>query len=162
MVAWTANQISTLREMWALGIPGKKIGELLGKTRSATLGKARSIGLNRKNETDIEKPKPAKKVSAPKPPPPPKPPKPIIVAPPKMIQTEKTQLEVESQSEHWVPFMEQNGAHCKWIVTGHEELVTMVCGSPRVHDKPYCPRHCHLAYAPPQARRTPPRPSYRR
>ena len=48
--AWSASEIETVRSMWSAGKSAGQIGERLGRSRNAILGKVRRMGLHRKDE----------------------------------------------------------------------------------------------------------------
>jgi hypothetical protein len=46
---WTLSEDRTLAQMWARGLTAALIGERLGKSRDAILGRIRRLGLNRQS-----------------------------------------------------------------------------------------------------------------
>lgn len=59
--AWTPELIEELRDLWARGLTGSKIGDALGMTKDAVIGKAHRLKLP-------SRPSPIRKGSKPKPP----------------------------------------------------------------------------------------------
>lgn len=151
---WTKDEEEKLKKLWEQGLTSAKIASIMGKSRNSIIGKAHAKKFRR--NYDGKPPETHRVAKRVKPAPPPKPapkavPKPAItipkfLAPKPIAPTERTQLEPEPLKPTWVPFLEQGPNHCKWIVAGEKET-SMVCGDVRVHDRPYCPKHCDKAYA---------------
>ncbi len=58
-MAWTDEAVETLRTMWAAGASAREIGERVGTTRNAVIGKANRLGLS--HRAKAAKPKPEAK-----------------------------------------------------------------------------------------------------
>jgi len=58
-MSWTDEAVQLLKELWLEGRSAREIGERLGMTRNAVIGKANRMGLAHKTKT------PAPRVSAP-------------------------------------------------------------------------------------------------
>lgn len=68
------------------------------------------------------------------------------------------------QSPHAVTFAQLTDDHCRWPLGDPSQPDFMFCGATRHieirkdgthHEKPYCARHCRVAYASPRAAQTP-------
>jgi hypothetical protein len=147
---WTEDRIGTLKRMFADGEAFSVIGNELGISRNAAIGKARRLGLPargqgvnpivRKNrspknrrpttlagrEAARARPKPAPVVALSPPPP-----APILVAPP---PRNLTVMELELDD-------------CRWPITDHPPH--LFCGNLRAPALRYCPFHARLAHARP-------------
>jgi GcrA cell cycle regulator len=148
MSGWTQERYEILTKLWKEGQSGSQIGSVLGITRNAVMGKVAALGLQR-GKNKIQR--------SPKPPGPPGPrnepaPSPVARKPiqksilPVLIPTEKVDLATEEACDTWVEFGELKETHCKWIVSPSHVRPHMFCGAPRVHEKPYCGRHCDMSY----------------
>jgi len=58
---WTQERVNKLAKMWDIGMTGPEMGAALGTSRSAVLSKVRSLGLPKRQNTDIPRPKNPKK-----------------------------------------------------------------------------------------------------
>jgi GcrA cell cycle regulator len=161
---WTEEMLTTLGALWAEGQTGQAIGDHIGKTRNAVLGKVAAMGLQRRNGSKSRKPKlklkplqrPPKAFIPPAPKP--MPPKPKVIEP-ILIPTEKMELEPEIRKETWIPFMENPEGFCKWIVASNP---TMCCGVKSVSGRPYCEEHVRIGHKPSEPPRSRQWPSHRR
>lgn len=45
-----------------------------------------------------------------------------------------------------IPLIEVNDKKCRWPLGGREERATRFCGDQVSFGKPFCPKHCGLAY----------------
>ena len=55
-MAWTDQTVETLRTMWVAGASAREIGEHIGATRNAVIGKANRLGLAHRAKTTKLKP----------------------------------------------------------------------------------------------------------
>jgi GcrA cell cycle regulator len=118
---WNATQLTILRSMWAARATGLEIGDALGTSRSAVLGKLRRLGLVR-SKGAIRKPPREPKVEPfpfiarkPMPPPPP-----VLKPGP-------------------VTIVDLAPRHCRWI--SGEPSNALYCGVAQEYGSPYCPKH---------------------
>ena len=142
---WDDNNVSKLRELWDQGLPTAQIGKLLGFTKNAVVGKAHRIGLERRpspiRRTAV---KPDRKKAR----------SPII---PKLnFETAKDEL----KEKVFVPqtfqpvvknlFSKNVNRGCEWPEGHPDESDFKFCGKERFEDKPYCLKHCAVAYVIPE------------
>ena len=142
---WDDSNVSKLRELWDQGLPTAQIGKLLGFTKNAVVGKAHRIGLERRpspiRRTAV---KPDRKKAR----------SPIIP---------KLNFEITKQEEKEIPVAQQNfqpvvknfftknvKRGCEWPEGHPDENDFKFCGQERFEDKPYCLKHCAVAYVIPE------------
>ena len=53
MNEWTENDDNTLIDMWGKHLPASRIGVVLGKSKSAVIGRARRLGLEKRAPTNL-------------------------------------------------------------------------------------------------------------
>lgn len=137
---WTDERTETLKKLWADGLSCSQIaGALGGITRNAVIGKAHRLGLAgrfTKRQERPAKPKPHLKNRCVK----------LAAARAEPI----VELEAETPTNAKL-FEELEAHHCRWPCSG-EGLDTIFCGADVLEDFSYCPRHCRIAYRPPERR----------
>ena len=120
---WTEDRLAKLRELWHKKLQITKIREELGVSRNAVAGKAHRLGLE-KRQSPIKpsiKPKTQKNewdesLRGPKP------------------------LRLVLRSLEW------SRNKCLWPYGDPKNLDFKFCGEPVLSGKPYCLKHCELAY----------------
>ena len=120
---WTEDRLAKLRELWDKKLSITKIGEELGVSRNAVAGKAHRLGLE-KRQSPIKpsiKPKTQKNewddtLRGPKP------------------------LRLVLRSLEW------SRNKCLWPYGDPKNLDFKFCGERVLSGKPYCLKHCELAY----------------
>ena len=142
---WDDSNVSRLRELWDQGLPTAQIGKLLGFTKNAVVGKAHRIGLERRpspiRRTAV---KPDRKKAR----------SPIIpklnfeVA--KTEVKEKTVLQQNFQPVVKNLFNKSTKRGCEWPEGHPDESDFKFCGKERFEEKPYCIKHCAVAYVIPE------------
>jgi GcrA cell cycle regulator len=124
-MTWTEERIADLMRMWTAGHSGSYIGNALGVSKSAVIGKAHRLKLPSRPSpirlsTSPRKPKPApmtKRV--------------IKVIPKPILRAARP----------------RNGAPaCLWPIGDPGEADFHFCDAETVPGKPYCPEHCAQAY----------------
>ena len=142
---WDDSDVSKLRELWDQGLPTAQIGKLLGFTKNAVVGKAHRIGLERRpspiRRTAV---KPDRKKAR----------SPIIP---------KLNFEIVKEEQKEIPVIQQNfqpvvknlfikklKRGCEWPEGHPDENDFKFCGKERFEDKPYCLKHCAVAYVIPE------------
>ena len=138
---WDDNNVSKLKELWDQGLPTAQIGKLLGFTKNAVVGKAHRIGLERRpspiRRTAV---KPDRKKAR----------SPII---PKLnFELEKgtnkennfSQVTFQPSVKNLFSYNAKRG--CEWPEGHPDETDFKFCGKERFEDKPYCIKHCAVAY----------------
>jgi GcrA cell cycle regulator len=126
---WSERDTETLRKLAKTGKSYKQIGEILGYTRNACIGKARREGIC-KAPSDLT-PRAKKFV-----------PKPVTKAvPPTPIPPD-----IKAPAMLLIPMMELTSNNCRYPI-GEDEN-TLFCGLPRHRGRPYCKQHADVCYKP--------------
>ena len=138
LVFWTPALVEKLTDLWASGMPCSAIGEELGCTRNAVIGKAHRMGLQSRSVPPKKSPRPRVKTE------------PIVrvrkPTPPKPILPEVTTMQPEPIAEpvrEGVSFAELGHVQCKFP---SESAPFSFCGDTRVPGYPYCATHCRVCY----------------
>lgn len=114
---WTEERVTRLKSLWGEGRTASQIAVILGDvTRNAVIGKAHRLGLKGR-PSPIRKEKTAAT---------PKPARRAVVQVPRATRV--------------------NDRQCHWPIGHPREPGFHFCGDPAVEDKPYCGKHCNLAY----------------
>ena len=120
---WTESRLAKLRELWDEKLSISKIGEALGVSRNAIAGKAHRLGLE-KRQSPI---KPT-------------------------IKTQKTITEWNEEELGPKPLrlilrnLEWSRSKCLWPSGDPKNTDFKFCGDAVLSGKPYCLKHCSLAY----------------
>ncbi len=138
-MTWTDAKIDTAARMWAEGYTSGCIGQAVGKTRNAVIGKLGRMGLiglpaeNRKRAVDraqaIRQRRECRQRAA------------APVAPPKA----KKPPVAKPAPPEGIPIEALTNTTCRWPV--HDELPPRYCGQ-HSHTGRYCPEHERRAVAP--------------
>ena len=133
---WTQTKEKILKAMWGKGSSAREIGDKVGATKNAVIGKARRLELEtRIPENFVTKTKkaPVKKV-APPPPPPSRPPTPGV--------------KYLSRGNASDLLMSLSADNCRWP-DGHPSGDDLTfCAGKKQGSSPYCKIHSEIAYAP--------------
>ena len=142
---WNDENVIKLKELWDQGLPTAQIGKLLGFTKNAVVGKAHRIGLERRpspiRRTAV---KPDRKKAR----------SPVI---PKL--NFETSKEVTSNQNKGLKkfkplviniFSPITKRGCEWPEGHPDEIGFHFCEKERFEDKPYCLKHCAVAYIVPE------------
>jgi hypothetical protein len=163
---WTEEKVAVLKQMHEAGEPFSSIGFAVGMTRNATIGKARRLGLMRREMRKtaikvVREPKP--KVARPE--------KPRGIIPagglPKDPEARRdvfcaiadkangrfaaTMVKVAHAGSPGVLFLERSVFACAMPLPGWDDLPVdekRVCGRPVQHPTSYCPTCARIVYAP--------------
>ena len=126
MSKWTDEAVEKLKEMWVSGKTAREISEELGGfSRNAVIGKANRMGLSTPKSKDESPPPPTPKVESP-------PQKKAVQRPVRIPSYSKKSREHLCQWPHGEP--------------GKEDF--HFCESPSEPGRPYCAKHCEMAYRP--------------
>ena len=150
---WTEEKVSELRELWDQGLPTSQIGRILSFTKNAVVGKAHRIGLERRPspiKRSIMKPD-RKKARAP------------------LMPNLSISLKSDNNFEHKNKYnyyysidsnekyfkknnliINNKSLGCEWPNGHPNEINFKYCGEEKVEGKPYCSKHCELAYIVPE------------
>lgn len=168
---WTNEAIEILKKRWAEKLSAQKIGDELGTTRNAVIGKINRLGLGRKSSgprAKEEKPVPVEPVVEPVID------KPIeiiasaviaLMADPETLEaSEAPELEEtlasvatanEPRPENSKTIWELGYGDCRWnLSSGMEHPSPYYCGEPALIGKSYCLAHCRVAYVPASSAKT--------
>ncbi len=118
-MTWTPERVAELKRLWATGATTSEIGRMLNITKNAVVGKSHRLGLP-------GRPSPIKREIA-KAPPSPTPPPTMVKTPPPAV-------------------VEYDGPPCQWPFGEPGTADFHFCGAPAIPDRPYCDKHCKLAY----------------
>ncbi len=161
------GRVARLREMWAAGLSGSKIGLTLGTTRCAVISKAHRIGLPARGGSNPTKPnkyarastrteyrskKPARAA--------PKPMTPLraflrdVQAPGLPMLDCADDLSIPADRRKRLVDLESG--ECRWPIGDPQHADFGFCAAPQLSGTPYCSHHACRAYAPtiPAARHT--------
>ncbi|MDH5411483.1 MAG: GcrA family cell cycle regulator [Alphaproteobacteria bacterium] len=114
---WTEERVTKLKSLWGEGRTASQIAVLLGDvTRNAVIGKAHRLGLK-------GRPSPIRKDKTVTPKPARRP----------AVQASRPAGKVSDRQCHWpIGHPREPGFH--------------FCGAQAIDDKPYCAKHCNVAY----------------
>ena len=141
---WTFEKEVTLRRMWSEGHSARVIGEALGMSRCAVLGKRFRLQLPFPLGGFQKVPRPYKRRDVVRKAPKPKPVPPSVLMPAKPVQP------VTYPKPRWLTLNELGPRHCRWP-EGNGPFV--FCGAD-IDEGPYCARHVIEARPPPRIRKT--------
>jgi len=125
---WNPTQLTILRSMWAARATGLEIGDALGTSRSAVLGKLRRLGMVR-SAGAIRKPPREPKVE-----------KFPYIARGKPKPAPETLRPGPVTMEHLA------AKHCRWI-EGSPTPDPLYCGVAQQYGSPYCQKHTRMSFA---------------
>ena len=141
---WDENNVNKLRDLWDQGLPTAQIGKLLGFTKNAVVGKAHRIGLERRpspiRRTAVKPDR--KKARSP-------------VMPKLNFETNKETNSPQKENLVFQPAVKNlintnPKRGCEWPEGHPDEVDFHFCGKERFEDKPYCIKHCSVAYVIPE------------
>lgn len=124
---WTPERITRLKELWLEGLPARRIGNLMGCSKNTIIGKARRLGLPRR-ESPIKR----------------KPGAPL----PKPKRRAKPLLKVVATRRVPPPREPQFFTSCQWIDGKPTPDDSCKCGAPVLIGAPYCAAHWTKAWRP--------------
>lgn len=146
---WPVEHDAILRRMAAEGHSGAVIGQVLGKSRNAILGRAWRMGVKLAGS-------PPPRVSRPRFPPKPKPARIAKLAKPKgrmdisikgavKFSAPPTPVPIETPGENAKPLLDLTFGDCRWPVNDGEDSTHgfLFCADPKTLESPYCA--CHAA-----------------
>lgn len=159
-MGWTAEKIEQLNKLWSEGMSITEIGKILGMTRNAVVGKAHRLGLAKRPSPIARAPGPR---PAAQPAPAAQPTRPVVAPAPAAavsapvveapVVTPKPALPVMPQPVRPRPAPAfratrvANGPACRWPIGDPKSPDFHFCGSPSIEGKPYCEKHCAMAYS---------------
>ena len=144
IMPWDENNVNKLRDLWDQGLPTAQIGKLLGFTKNAVVGKAHRIGLERRpspiRRTAVKPDR--KKARSP-------------VMPKLNFETNKETNSPQKENLVFQPAVKNlintnPKRGCEWPEGHPDEVDFHFCGKERFEDKPYCIKHCSVAYVIPE------------
>nr|QBM02683.1 hypothetical protein [uncultured archaeon] len=157
---WSARMVANLTQLWAEGYSASMIGERLGISRNAVIGKVHRLRLPKPS---VKVPHvsqkrvlvPRQAVSAASPPPPKEKPREVppqvrvlpvvpVVAVPAIIPRPVSAI----PGSQLVTLQKRTSDQCRWPV--NEGSPYLYCGAPRVPGKSYCAHHQRMLLRPPK------------
>lgn len=157
---WTPEQEEIVRTEWPKGrLSASGIGELIGKSRNAVIGKAHRLGLDGRDpkaskhtykDPNAYRPERTKKERV----------RAATVAENKMAneRLRKAPLVVPRamplSSKVPIAIMELNSVTCRAVVGQGPDGLATYCGDMTFMEKPFCEGHCALYYVPLSQRKT--------
>jgi hypothetical protein len=148
---WTEEQIDILKAEWEKGSTGSVIGNLIGKSRNAVIGKANRLKLSQRaprNGYTIPLPSQKKREYRRR----------VRKVVDMVISTKKATpprfyaAAVPLTNKAPIQIMGLNASTCHAIVGRGPDGLATYCGDFTFADKPYCEGHCALYYQLPKAR----------
>ena len=141
---WNDENVARLRELWDQGLPTAQIGKLLSFTKNAVVGKAHRIGLERR-------PSPIRRTAI-------KPDRKKARSPtvPKLhFDNQPVQQKEITNNNIFIPttknlFVTKLKRGCEWPEGHPGEIGFHFCSKERFDEKPYCLKHCAVAYVIPE------------
>lgn len=134
-MGWTPETIEALNRLWAEGKSITEIGKLIGMTRNAVVGKAHRLGL-------AKRPSPIARAAGPRP-----------AQAPRKVQPRAAKAVVApaparpAKAPVFRPTRIANGPACRWPIGDPKTDDFHFCGDPSIEGKPYCEKHCAMAYS---------------
>lgn len=132
MSDWTQQRVAILVRMWANGATCSQIGEELGISRNAAIGKVHRLHLK-------PRPTPVKRSDAPKPA------RPRVVRLKPVLTTPLTPMPKPTR-KFAIPMGKVS--ECRWPEGEPKERGFHFCEQPTEPGRPYCAQHCERAYQP--------------
>ncbi len=133
-MTWTDERIADLKRLWTAGHSTSHIGNVLGVTKNAVIGKAHRLKLP-------SRPSPIRRSSGPRKA------KPALF-PPRVPKIHRRPV--------FKPARPRDGAPaCLWPFGDPGDADFHFCGGATVPGRPYCQEHCARAYLPPRTRKEP-------
>ncbi|MGB0681504.1 MAG: GcrA family cell cycle regulator [Magnetovibrionaceae bacterium] len=157
-VDWNATRVNALIALWNEGISTSEIGNRLGVTKNAVVGKVHRLGLPKrqspirtssggpaKPRAKAAKPKTRAKVASPSASPSAPHHAPTPKRSPQPSAQKRTLAEADAQAVG-VELTDLKSGMCCWPIgePGTEEF--KFCGNSAVEGRPYCEAHCEVAY----------------
>ncbi len=125
---WNLSSISKLKRLWKKEtISTSEIGDKLGVTKNAVVGKAHRLGLDARKNQVIKKIKRKK-------------------AKPKIVEKKTILPKKKSNNKKGLTLMELKNDMCHWPMGDPRDSDFSFCGAKTVNGKPYCLKHCTDAY----------------
>lgn len=144
---WTDQDVAMLQRLWKEGHSATEIGERLGVSRNAVLGKLHRLSFQ--DSPDGKPVKPAR-ANLQRPPAPPRKPKVKLVPPapkPVLPSVQLVDDSIVKPRPLLMKLFDLDNNDCRWPVEG-EKANTLFCGHNTHEGKVYCAYHCRMAYAP--------------
>lgn len=137
---WTEARIDTVCARWAEGHTATMIGQEIGVTRNAVLGKIDRLGLPKRTTHHVADTQRAVRK------------RPVRVGVANIIKQSSPPISkpvLVFDSTHVLPFMETRGLQCRFIVSGEGERPHLACGSRTTSEtSSYCGYHHAICHRP--------------
>jgi GcrA cell cycle regulator len=138
-MTWTPERIEELTQMWSAGHSASAIGKQLGVSKNAVVGKAHRLKLP-------ARPSPIRKGAGT---PAPRRRQTVLPPLPKLQPTREAMIapEPEQRPQPRAKLVSSpSGRDCQWPIGDPAQPGFHFCGDPAVIGKPYCEKHCAVAY----------------
>jgi GcrA cell cycle regulator len=137
MSEWTDERIDTLRQLLADGLSASQMGDVLGCSRNAILGKIHRLGLSCRQATAVHNPVKGIRPRRSRPPQSePRLPRVTFVPLPELLPIPDHPVELLNLAEH----------HCRYPYDVDGGF--LFCGRVKLADLPYCAGHCAICFNP--------------
>ena len=143
-MSWTEERIETLTALWEEGLSASEIGKALGVSKNAVVGKAHRLKL-------AARPSPIKRDGESK-----RRRRNAALARARMAESVQTptmvpEVEADDSVMPIAPMLERKAAQesrnlCLWPIGDPSDKDFHFCGEPAAPGKPYCSKHCAVAY----------------
>lgn len=140
---WTTAAVAMLRAMHADGAAFSAMGDKLGITRNACIGKARRIGLPTHGNAPINRPRKPRK------------PRHITMTSRHYVTTSSRENVTDLPPEpvaNPATLLQLTDETCRWPIGDPHSADFAFCGAMPAIGHPYCGRHCDMAYTRPMTR----------
>ncbi len=154
-MGWTPELIKDLKKLWNKGLTTVEIGNRIGMSKNAVVGKAHRLGLEgrpspikrekKKEHTAVHTPKKvvAKQTIKPETESSILPPEPVFEAEP-IVETPVVSKKRKSKGVHLIDLKPTS---CRWPEGDPKDADFRFCGQECVAGKIYCEEHCAVAYS---------------
>jgi len=115
-MVWTDEKVKSLKKLWIKGTSTAEIAKRLGLSKNSVIGKVHRLNLD-------TRPSPVKKK---------------VVVPQKRV--------VHHSKKHKMGILDLKLNTCRWPIGEPTDPDFHFCGENTVVGKPYCAKHCALAY----------------
>ncbi|MGB0671655.1 MAG: GcrA family cell cycle regulator [Rhodospirillales bacterium] len=150
-VDWTPTRVNALIALWNEGISTSEIGNRLGVTKNAVVGKVHRLGLPKRQSpirtggSSSPKPRAKRKPRATAKPAPHQAPLPRAPRPAQPSAQRRTLAEADAQAKK-VNLEDLKSGMCSWPIGEPGTPEFKFCGNHSVEGRPYCGAHCEVAY----------------
>jgi len=136
-IAWDDRQLDLLYKLWTSGMSASRIGEQLGVTRNAVIGKVHRLGITRLSSLHpSSRTRKAESVH--------------YARADKLLRRAAEVKPASRRGRHRAgnkTFEQLKPRDCRWPLGGPLAPATFFCGGEAVFGRPYCCEHCRIGGA---------------